>query len=91
MTQIVFNEWIRELEEDVIQGEFGFEPGEFIVYREHWRPAFREGLTPIAAWNRALAAHKDVADKREKEHRENFDRINADDEVFLARQIRDER
>jgi hypothetical protein len=51
---VKFDRWIQVLREDVIEGEFGYEPGEFAVYREHWRPMFKEGLTPRRAWQRAL-------------------------------------
>ena len=53
-----FHEWLRALEEDVIQFEFGYEPGEFTVFPEHWFPLYEQGLTPQAAWQRALDAHK---------------------------------
>lgn len=42
-----FDRWIQVLREDVIEGEFGYEPGEFTVYREGWRPNVQEG--PYAA------------------------------------------
>lgn len=54
-----FDEWITELNLDVIQDEFGYEPGEFTVYPEHWRPLFEEGLTPLQAFQRALKAHRE--------------------------------
>lgn len=53
-----FNEWIAALDEQVIQGEFGYERGEFTVYPDHWRGLFDQGLTPQQAWQRALNAHK---------------------------------
>lgn len=49
-----FRKWLRQLDEDVIQGEFGYEDGEFTVYPSHWRQLFKEGLTPREAWQRAL-------------------------------------
>lgn len=52
-----FRGWIAELDEDVIQGEYGYEPGEFDVFPEHWRPMYDEGLTPAEAFKRALKAH----------------------------------
>lgn len=52
-----YSEWLETLEEDVIQGEFGYERGEFTVYPDHWRGLFDEGLTPLQAWERALYAH----------------------------------
>lgn len=51
-----FRRWIEVLTEDVIQSEFGYEPGEFTVYPGAWRPLFKEGLTPRQAWQRALDA-----------------------------------
>ena len=51
-----FDEWIRELDEDVIQGEYGYERGEFSVFPEMWRSMFDKGLTPAAAFKRALDA-----------------------------------
>lgn len=52
-----FDEWIRVLDEDVIQGEFGYERGEFTVYPVLWRPLYERELTPAQAWRRALDAH----------------------------------
>lgn len=51
-----FDAWVRALDEDVVQGEYGYEPGEFSVHPEHWRPMFEEGLTPQMAFRRALDA-----------------------------------
>lgn len=53
-----FDEWIRELDEEVIQGEFGYEDGEFDVFPDMWRALYEEGLTPQQAFRRALNAHK---------------------------------
>ena len=52
-----FEQWINELREDVIEGEYGFEPGEFTIFPEMWRPLYDEGLTPAQAYRRALDAH----------------------------------
>lgn len=49
-----FATWIDTLEEDVVQGEYGYEPGEFTVYPELWHPLYAEGLTPAAAFRPAL-------------------------------------
>ena len=49
-----FRDWIVRLREDVIQEEYGYEPGEFDVYPEMWRGIYAEGLTPSAAFRRAL-------------------------------------
>ena len=59
-----FREWIRALDEDVIQGEYGYEAGEYTVYWSHWIPQYEEGLTPAQAFKRALDAH---AEAREEE------------------------
>ena len=56
---VPFDDWITELEEDVIQNEYGYEPGEFSVYPDHWKPLYQEGLSPGEAWQRALDAHRD--------------------------------
>ena len=53
-----FDRWISELREDVVQGEYGYEEGEFAVYPEGWRPLYDDGLTPSAAFARALKAHR---------------------------------
>lgn len=55
-----FDRWIWELDEDVIQGEFGYEPGEFTVYTSHWRQLYDEGWTPAQAWQRALDGHRNA-------------------------------
>jgi hypothetical protein len=81
-----FREWIRVLEEDVIQDGFGYEPGEFTVYPEHWRPLFKEGLTPLQAWTRALDAWGDERRMREQQKQENWERIQREDAEAIARQ-----
>ena len=53
-----FDEWIRKLDEDVIQGKYGYEPGEFSVFPDHWRGLYDEGVTPLNAFKRALAAYR---------------------------------
>lgn len=52
-----FRNWLEELEIGVIQGEYGYEDGEFNVYPSHWRPMFDRGLTPQEAFRRALDMH----------------------------------
>jgi hypothetical protein len=52
-----FQEWVRQLDEDVIQAEYGYERGEFTVTPTLWHPLYAEGLTPAEAFKRALAAH----------------------------------
>jgi hypothetical protein len=78
-----FREWIRSLDEDVIQGEFGYEDGEFTVYPSLWRPLFNEGLTPRQAWQRALDAF--AAGRREDEAAKlaNYARIVAEDGAHI--------
>lgn len=56
-----FECWIATLERDVIQGEYGYEEGEFTVYPSLWRPLFKEGLTPAEAFKRALSQARSPA------------------------------
>lgn len=81
-----FDRWIQILTEDVIEGEFGYEPGEFTVYREHWRPLFREGLTPRQAWQRALDAFAEARNEEDRLRDENWKHIQAEDAATIARQ-----
>lgn len=74
-----FDEWLWQLGTGVIQGEYGYEPGEFTVYPEHWRPLYDEGLTPRAAWQRALDAHADRRQEEERAKAEKWKRIQAAD------------
>ena len=60
MSEEAFEKWIEILEVEVIQGEFGYEPGELSVMPELWRPYFCQGLTPHQAFDRAL----DMASER---------------------------
>jgi hypothetical protein len=52
-----FDAWIDTLNVDVVQEEYGYEPGEFTVFRELWRDLYDQGLTPSQAFRRALNAH----------------------------------
>jgi len=70
-----FGEWIRVLDEEVIQGEFGYERGEFTVYPSGWRHMFIEGLTPRQAWQRAMDAHKAYRDEEDAKKLANYQRI----------------
>jgi hypothetical protein len=81
-----FRAWIRELDEDVIQGEYGYERGEFTVYAEHWHPHYLEGLTPAQSFKRALDAFAEARDEREAERKANLERIKAADAALLASQ-----
>ena len=49
-----FREWMDTLNEDVIQGEYGYERGEFTAFPDLWHPLYVEGLTPAQAFKRAL-------------------------------------
>jgi hypothetical protein len=79
-----FREWIQTLDEGVIQGEFGYERGEFTIYTSHWYPLFKEGLTPREAWQRALdgfAAQRKADDELKTA---NYARIIAEDQAAVA-------
>lgn len=81
-----YDAWLRELEEDVIQDEYGYEPGEFTVYTSHWRPLYDEGLTPQQAWRRALDGFAHERRDREATKIANYARIVAEDEAAIARE-----
>lgn len=70
-----FSKWIRELNESVIQDEFGYEEGEFTVFPDHWRQLFLEGLTPRQAWQRALDGFANAREEKERKKIENWNRI----------------
>lgn len=78
-----FREWIRALDEDVIQGEYGYEPGEFTVYAEHWRDHYKQGLTPSQSFKRALDAFAEDRSERDRQRKENWARIQAADAAYL--------
>ncbi|MGJ0505642.1 MAG: hypothetical protein ACR652_00620 [Methylocystis sp.] len=80
-----FEEWLRELDEDVIQGQYGYEPGELTVYSSHWRPLFEEGISPLEAWKRALDGHANARREREDAERVNYARIVDEDQAAVAR------
>lgn len=54
-----FDRWLTELQEDVIQGEYGYEEGEFDVYWDLWYPSYQKGFTPHDAFVSALKAFRD--------------------------------
>lgn len=83
-----YREWLRVLEEDVIQTEFGYEPGEFTVYSSHWRELYDEGLTPRDAWQRALDGFANARRDEEQRKIANYARIVAEDEAAVARERR---
>lgn len=87
-----FRDWIDQLDEDVIQGEYGYERGEFTVYPENWRQMWREGLTPQQAFRRALDAFGDARREEDEARAENWRRIQAEDAKYLTTpQAREER
>jgi hypothetical protein len=55
-----FDAWIETLEVDVIQGEYGYERGEFSVFPELWWPLYERGLSPSQAFAHALEAHREA-------------------------------
>lgn len=81
-----FDDWIEELDVGVIQDEYGYERGEFAVYPEHWRPMWREGLSPSAAFKRALDAHADARREEEAARKANWERIQREDARALRTQ-----
>lgn len=54
-----YRAWLDILNEDVIQGEFGYEEGEFTAYPSLWHHLYAEGLTPREAWQRAMDDFKE--------------------------------
>jgi hypothetical protein len=89
MSNDAFNAWVTELDEAVIQGEFGYEPGEFAVFPECWRRFYDEGLTPRAAWQRSLDAFAEDRRDRERRQWENWERIQAEDAALIGLPARD--
>lgn len=81
-----FDEWIRELDEDVIQAEYGYEDGEFTVYPELWRAMFDEGLSPGQAFKRALDAFSARRAEDDLARAENWARIQAEDAAAIAKE-----
>jgi len=81
----MFDAWVRELDEKVIQGEYGYERGEFSVFPEMWRPLFDEGLTPKQAFDRALKAFDDERKRRDQERKDNWARIQAEDAKYRSK------
>lgn len=81
-----FDLWIDTLEIDVIQFGFGYEPGEFTVYPDHWRAAYDEGLTPAQAWQRALDAFGEARREEDAARAANWARIQEDDRRAIEAQ-----
>ena len=80
-----FDAWIERLSVDVIQGEYGFEENEFTVFPEVWQPYYDEGLSPEAAFRRALHAYDQRRREEETAARANWARIQAEDARLLAK------
>jgi hypothetical protein len=81
-----FEEWVRVLGEDVIQGEYGYEPNEFSIYPDLWEAAYREGLTPHDAFARSLKAYSDDRAARKATQAMNWERIQAEDREVIAKE-----
>jgi hypothetical protein len=83
-----YERWIEELERDVVQGEFGYEPGEFTVYPDAWRSLYENGLSPRDAFQRALDAHAAKRAQDDADRKANWARIQqADAELLLCHAI----
>lgn len=78
-----FRHWIATLTTGVIEGEFGYEEGEFSVYPDLWRPLFDEGLTPAQAWQRALDAFAEERRREEQARKDDWERIQREDAAIL--------
>lgn len=81
---VPFDEWLTTLDETVIQGDYGYEDGEFTVYPEAWEPMWREGLTPAAAFQRALDAHAEAQREEEAQREANWQRIKLEDAAAIV-------
>jgi hypothetical protein len=79
-----FERWITTLRHDVVQGEYGYEEGEFDVTPELWRPLHERGLTPSEAFRSALDAASAARREIEAERRENRRRIQSADAALEA-------
>lgn len=86
MSDDAFHDWLCDLEEDVIQGEYGFEPGEFTVYSSHWRELYDAGWSPLDAWKMALDGYTNMRADRDGKRIANYARIIAEDEAAVARE-----
>jgi hypothetical protein len=79
-----FDDWICELDEEIIQGGYGYERGEFTVYPELWRPAFIAGQTPREAFEASLKAYDDERKRRDREAAERWVQIQRKDAEAIA-------
>lgn len=84
MSDEAYRDWIDVLETEVVQDEYGYEPGEFTVYPEIWRGLFDEGLTPSQAFARALDDYGEARDEEEREKHANWERIQAADAALIS-------
>ncbi len=74
-----YRSWLDQLDQDVIQNEYGYEPGEFTVYADHWVALYEEGLTPAAAFKRALDGFAQQRREDEAARLANYERIKQAD------------
>lgn len=81
-----YREWLTTLNDDVIEKEYGYEPGEFTVYSSHWVELYELGLSPLNAWKRALDGYANARRDVEGKKIANYARIVAEDETAVARE-----
>lgn len=74
-----YRSWLDKLDQSVIQNEYGYEPGEFTVYPDHWVALYEEGLTPNAAFKRALDGFAQARREQEATRNANYERIKQAD------------
>lgn len=79
LEQEPFGRWIEELNTSVIEAEYGYEPGEFSVSPSDWEHLYREGLSPLDAFKRALRAADDARKAKDATVKENRRRIDAEE------------
>lgn len=80
-----FENWLANLEVDVIEGEYGYERGEFTIYSSHWRELFDQGLTPRDAWVKALGGYANARKAADDAKTANYARIISEDDAAVAR------
>ncbi len=80
-----YRAWLEDLEEDVIQEGFGYEPGEFSVFPEVWQDLYIEGLTPLQAFTRALDAACEARKQEDLRKVENWKRLQEEDRIAVER------
>lgn len=83
---VAYQRWLDTLNDDVVQTEFGYEPGEFTVYSSHWVELYELGLSPNEAFQHALDGYANA--RRDEEGRKiaNYARIVAADQAAIARE-----